>query len=327
MAAKIPKKTLIHMLKNMWMTRRFEETVAQYFARGAIHGTCHLCIGEEATAAGSIAALEPQDMMHGTHRGHGQAISYGMDEKRMMAEIFGKKTGYCKGKGGSMHIADIPNGFLGANGIVGAGIPLSTGAALAIKLRKEEDRIVLCFFGDGATNEGAFHESLNMAATWKLPILYVCVNNLYGMSTHIEKCMGEPDIKKRAVAYGMPGISIDGNDAPLVYDEIKKARKYVAKNGPMLVVLDTYRITGHSKSDANRYRTKEEIESWRKRCPIDFLENYLIDNDIAKQSEIDAVRKETEEAIEAAVDYAKESEYPAPAALTEDVFADMEVAK
>lgn len=322
MAEKLSKEMLMDMLKNMCVARRFEETVAQFFARGAIHGTCHLCIGEEATAAGSIAALAPDDMMHGTHRGHGQAIAYGMDEKRMMAEIFGKKTGYCKGKGGSMHIADIPNGFLGANGIVGAGLPLSTGAALALKMRGEKDKIVMCFFGDGATNEGAFHESLNIAAAWKLPILYVCVNNLYGMSTHIERCMGEPDIEKRAVAYGMPGKTVDGNNVLEIYEAISEAREYVANNGPMLVVENTYRITGHSKSDANRYRTKEEIESWKKRCPIDFLEKHLISNKIATQSEIDEVHAYADKAIEAAVEYAQKSDYPEPSALTEDVFTE-----
>lgn len=327
MAKKIPKETLMHMLKNMCTARRFEETVAQFFARGAIHGTCHLCIGEEATAAGSIAALKPQDMVYGTHRGHGQAVSYGMDVKRMMAEIFGKKTGYCKGKGGSMHIADIKSGFLGANGIVGGSIPLAAGAALALKMRKEKDKIILCFFGDGATNEGSFHESMNIAAAWKLPVLYVCVNNLYGMSTHIERCMGEPDIVKRAVAYGMPGKSLDGNNAMEVFDEMVKARKYVAENGPMFVVLNTYRINGHSKSDANRYRTKEEIESWKKRCPIDFLEKHLLDEGIATKDEIDAVHAQADADIEAAVEYAQQSEVPAPEALTEDVFAQTEVAK
>ena len=324
MGNSIPKQTLMKIFANMCKARRFEETVAQFFARGMIHGTCHLCIGEEATGAASIAALKPQDMMHGTHRGHGQAIAYGLDERRMMAEIFGKKTGYCKGKGGSMHIADIPNGFLGANGIVAGGIPLSTGAALALKLRKEQDRIVLCFFGDGATNEGAFHESLNIAATWKLPILYVCVNNLYGMSTHITRCMGEPDIEKRAVAYGMPGETIDGNNAIEVYQQITKAREYVAKNGPMLVVENTYRITGHSKSDANRYRTKEEIATWKERCPIKFMDNYLMQEGIAAREELDAVYEEADKAIEQAVEYAKESAYPEPRALTQDVFTDKE---
>jgi acetoin:2,6-dichlorophenolindophenol oxidoreductase subunit alpha len=320
MTKEISKDVLLDIYKKMKVTREFEETVARYFAKGMIHGTCHLCIGEEGSAAGSVAALKEQDMMHGTHRGHGQAISYGMDEKLMMAEIFGKETGYCKGKGGSMHIADIKNGFLGANGIVGAGIPLSTGAALALKLQKKEDQIVLCFFGDGATNEGAFHESLNMAATWNLPILYVCVNNLYGMSTHIERCMGEPDIAKRAVAYGMPGKTIDGNNPVEIYNTIKEAREYVAKKGPMLIVEDTYRITGHSKSDANRYRTKEEIESWKERCPIKNLEKHLLDNKIATEKELEDIEKYAQKAIEAAVEFAESSPYPSVDTVADDVF-------
>ncbi len=320
MTKKISKDILMDIYKKMLLTREFEETVARFFAKGMIHGTCHLCIGQEGVAAGSVLALESQDMMHGTHRGHGQAISYGMETKRMMAEIFGKEAGYCKGKGGSMHIADIENGFLGANGIVGAGIPLSTGAALAMKLRKQEDSIVLCFFGDGATNEGAFHESLNMAAAWKLPILYVCVNNLYGMSTHIEKCMGEPDIEKRGVAYNIPSKTIYGNDPVLVYETMKEAREYVAKNGPMFVVQNTYRITGHSKSDANKYRTKEEIESWKEKCPIKHMNKYLLDNGVASQKEIDDVEKQAISEIEEAVKFAQESPYPSVETIADDVF-------
>lgn len=317
----IPKDVMLHMHKKMLLIRKFEEKVAYFFSRGVIHGTCHLCIGEEATSVGTVTALKQQDFAHGTHRGHGQAISWGLEVKYMMAEIFGKQTGYCKGKGGSMHIADITKGFLGANGIVGGGIPLALGGALSLKLQKKEDTIMVGFFGDGAVNEGSFHESANMAALYKLPILFVCINNYYGMSTHVEKSMSEPDIAKRAAAYRIPAKTIDGNNVAEVYETVKAAREYVAKNGPMMVVCNTYRISGHSKSDANRYRSKEEIEEWKKRDPLQFSKKFILDNNIALIEEIELLEKQAEQEIEEAVKFAENSPIPSMDELLSDVYA------
>lgn len=315
------KALLMALYRKMVYVRKFEEALARFFSRGMLHGTGHLCIGEEAAAVGSAAALSPGDPIFSTHRGHGHAVAFGLDMKRMMAEIFGKATGYCKGKGGSMHIADPASGHLGANGIVGAGLPLATGAALAIKLRKQRDRAALCFFGDGASNQGAFHESLNMAQVWKLPVLYVCVNNQYGMSMHITRSMGETDIEKRAVAYGMHGLTVDGNDVAAVYEAVKEARDYALKHGPVLIVENTYRIAGHSKSDVNRYRTQEEIDAWKEKCPIKKLGAYLIANGIACEAELDAVAAQAEALIQDAADYALSSPEPDDSDLIHDVYA------
>lgn len=317
----VSREVLLDMYRQMLTTREFEETVLKYFSRGMIHGTCHACIGEEATSAGVLTARDPRDLVYGTHRGHGQAISFGMEPRRMMAEIFGKVDGYCKGKGGSMHIADVTHGYLGANGIVGGGIPQAVGTGLALKLQKREDTVCINFFGDGATNEGSFHESFNMAAAWNLPILFVCVNNTYGMSTHISKCMRETDIAKRAEAYGIPAATVDGNSFVQVYEAAKKARKAAVERGPYFLVLDTYRISGHSKSDANRYRAKEEIQSWKERCPILAAQRYLLENGIITGEEDRSLRSEAEAVIAEAVEFAMNSPVPSVETVTEDLFA------
>ncbi len=318
--ASISKKKLQEMYEKMLLTRNFEEKVAYFFSMGMVHGTTHLYVGEEASATGVCCALEPQDIMASTHRGHGQCISKGIDINRMMAEFLGKEAGYCKGKGGSMHIADIGGGNLGANGVVGGGIPLAVGAGITTQM-KGIDRIVVGFFGDGAANEGTFHESLNLAAVWKLPVLFVCEDNKYGMSMSSKRSMAISDIAIRATGYGMKGKTVDGNDVIAVYEETRKAREYVRKNGPMLLVCDTYRYLGHSKSDANVYRTKEEIEEWKLKDPIKRMKAYLLDKKLFSAEELEKVEKHAKQTIEDAVTFAQNSPYPSIDTIMDDVYA------
>jgi len=316
----ISKQKLEEMYEKMLLTRYFEEKVAYFFSMGMVHGTTHLYVGEEATATGVCCALEPQDLIASTHRGHGHCISKGIDLNRMMAELLGKESGYCKGKGGSMHIADLGRGNLGANGVVGGGIPLAVGAALTTKMKKI-DRIVVGFFGDGATNQGTFHESLNLASIWKLPVLFVCEDNKYGISMSRFRSMNVSDIAVRASSYGMPGKTIDGNDVIAVYEETKKARDYVRENGPMLLVCDTYRYLGHSKSDANVYRTKEEIAEWKAKDPIKRMRAYLLENGAFSEAEIKSVEEKAKRSIEDAVEFAQKSPYPSIDTIMDDVYA------
>ncbi len=316
----ISREKLEEMYGKMLLTRYFEEKVAYFFSMGMVHGTTHLYVGEEATATGVCCALEPDDLIASTHRGHGQCISKGIDINRMMAEFLGKENGYCKGKGGSMHIANLEGGNLGANGVVGGGIPLAVGAGITTKM-KNIDRIVVGFFGDGATNEGTFHESLNLASIWKLPVLFVCEDNKYGISMSRSRSMNVEDIAVRASSYGIPGKTIDGNDVICVYEETKKAREYVRENGPMLLVCDTYRFLGHSKSDANVYRTKEEIEAWKAKGPIKRMRKYLLENGVFSEDEIKAIEDRAKQTIEDAVTFAQNSPYPSIDTIMDDVFA------
>ena len=317
----IAKDKLADMYEKMMLTRTFEETAAKLFTQGKVHGTAHFCIGEEATGIGVCAALEPQDQIYATHRGHGQSIGKGMDVKRMMAEFLGKATGVCRGKGGCMHIAELAVGNLGANGIVAGGIPIAVGSALSAKMQGI-DRVVVDFFGDGAANEGSFHEALNLAAIWKLPILFVCVNNQYGMSMHVSRHMAIPDIAVRASSYGMPGKSIDGNDIFQVYAAALEAREYVRTQGPLLLVTNTYRIMGHSKSDANVYRTKEEVEEWRKRCPLKRMKERLLAEGLFSAAELQDIETRAERTIREALEFAEASPEPALETATEDVYAE-----
>jgi pyruvate dehydrogenase E1 component alpha subunit len=317
----IGKQKLADMYAKMMITRIFEETAAKLFTQGKVHGTAHFCVGEEATGIGVCAALEPQDLIYATHRGHGQSIGKGMDVKRMMAEFLGKATGVCRGKGGCMHIAELAVGNLGANGIVAGGIPIAVGSALSTRMQGI-DRIVADFFGDGAANEGTFHEALNLAAIWKLPVLFLCVNNQYGMSMHVSKHMAIPDIAVRASSYGMPGRSVDGNDIFQVYAAAREARQYVRRQGPMLLVTNTYRIMGHSKSDANVYRTKEEVEEWRKRCPIKRMRERLLAEGLFQAAELEAIEAGAERVVREALEFAESSPEPALESAVEDVYAE-----
>lgn len=318
---KLKNKTLVMMLEQMLMTRYFEEAVDALFAKGLVHGTTHLSIGEEAMAAGPVNALKKDDLLVITHRGHGSSIAKGADVNIMMAELMGKAAGYNKGKGGSIHVANLEQGNLGANGIVGGGLPIATGAALAQKMKKT-GKVVLCFFGDGASNEGVFHESLNMASIWKLPIVYVCVNNKYGMSTCIYDVCPTEHVADRAKAYSMSGITVDGNDVLRVYEETVKAVEFARDGGgPSLIEGLTYRWKGHSKSDANLYRTREEIDEWKARCPIKSFREELVQKKVLTEKQLTELEVSAKTAIDKAVDFAMQSPYPDLSTLEEDLFA------
>lgn len=317
----IDKETILEMYKRMNQARAFEEKVSYFFARGMVHGTTHLSVGEEASSVAACMALNKDDLITSTHRGHSQVIGKGIDLNKMMAELLGKYTGYCKGKGGSMHIADVEAGNLGANGVVGGGHGIAVGAALTQQMKKT-GKIVLCFFGDGASNEGSFHESLNLASVWKLPVIFYCENNLYGMSVPVKNSMNIKDIAIRAKAYGIPGYVVDGNNAIDVYNLIKEVSEYVRSGkGPVLVESKTYRWLGHSKSDAQVYRTKEEVEEWKRKCPIRRLRKYILENNIAKEEELNDIEKTAKDQIEEAVEFANNSPNPPIETVTEDVYA------
>jgi pyruvate dehydrogenase E1 component alpha subunit len=310
-----------HALLTMWTIRRFEEAVDDLFARGLMHGTMHLCIGQEASATGACMALRSDDAITSTHRGHGHCIGKGADLTRMMAELLAKETGYCRGRGGSMHLADVATGNLGANGIVAGGIPIAAGAALAYRLRGE-DRVVACFFGDGATNEGAFHEAVNLAAIWKLPVVFICENNKYGMSFSTEKSMAVENVADRASAYGIPGVTVDGNDVEAVYDAVQTAvDRARAGEGPTLVENLTYRWKGHSKSDKNLYRTREEIAEWRAKDPILRFEARIRETGVLSEDEIHAVRTRAMEQMREAVRTANAAPDADPSDLLDAVYA------
>ena len=319
--AALDRETLHTALHRMHVIRKFEEVAEASYMRGLIHGTMHLSIGQEASAVGAVLALRGDDYILSTHRGHGHCIAKGADPARMLAEFFGKENGYCRGRGGSMHIADVEGGNLGANGIVAGGLPIAVGVGMSIKAQKQ-DRVCMVFFGDGAANEGAFHEALNMASIWKLPVVFVCENNKYGMSMDIAKAMAVPNVADRASAYAMPGVALDGNDLPAVTAATRVAvTRARSGGGPSLIECKTYRLRGHSKSDRNLYRTKEEIEAWRKRDPILRLQGELIAHGRFEAAELADIEKAAQAQIEAALEFAKASPDPDPAELTRDVYA------
>jgi acetoin:2,6-dichlorophenolindophenol oxidoreductase subunit alpha len=309
----------------MWAVRLFEEAVDSLFARGLMHGTMHLSIGQEASAVGACAALRSTDYITSTHRGHGHCIAKGADLTRMMAELLAKQTGYCRGRGGSMHIADAKTGNLGANGIVAGGIPIAAGAALAQKMQGT-DRVVMCFFGDGATNEGAFHEALNLASIWDLPVVFVCENNKYGMSFSTEKSMKVARISDRASAYAIPGYTVEGNDVDEVFKVAREAVERARRGeGPTLIENITYRWKGHSKSDKNLYRTREEIEDWKERDPIEAFEERVIDKGILTRDEVTAIAASMREKIRTAIADATSAADSDPKELLSSVFRQVEL--
>lgn len=319
--AKVSKDLAMEMFKRMVHARAFEEKVSYFFSRGMVHGTTHLSMGQEASGVCSCMALNDDDLITSTHRGHSQVIGKGVDLNKMMAELLGKYTGYCKGKGGSMHIADLDRGNLGANGVVGGGHALAVGAALTQKYKKT-GKIVLCFFGDGAANEGSFHEALNLASVWNLPVIFFCENNLYGMSNPVEKSMNIEDIATRASSYGMEGYVLDGNNPIELYLKMKELVEQVrSTNKPILVEAKTYRWLGHSKSDAQIYRTKEEVELWKQKDPIVRMKAYMAQSVMFTEEEIEKLEKEAREEIEQAVIFANESENPPLDTLLLDVYA------
>jgi len=306
---KYSEEFLLKTYKEMIRVRKFEETAAECFMNGMLAGNIHLGMGEEAIMVGACYALDKMDYILPTHRGHGQSIAKGATTDRMMAELFGKETGYCKGKGGSMHIADKSNRNFGANGILGACFPIAAGSALASKI-KGTNEVTLCFFGDGTSNEGTFHEAINMAATWKLPVIYLCVNNGYGVSTAIRDVINTETISVRAKAYDIPGETIDGNDVFTVYETVKKAVDYAREgNGPSLIECITYRHQGHYCGDPANYRPKEYLEEAYQKDPIERLRKHLLDNQISEEN-IMRINEEIEEEIKAAVKFAQESNLP-----------------
>lgn len=319
----IPKEKLLHMYKLMCDIRNFDNKVNQMVKRGQVPGMTHFSVGEEAANVGAIAAISDGDLITSNHRGHGQTIAMEINLNEMMAEIMGKATGTCKGKGGSMHIADLDKGNLGANGIVGGGMGMAIGAALTQQMKKT-GKIVVCFFGDGAVNEGSFHETLNMASIWKLPVIFYSINNLYGISTPISNVINVDYNYQRASAYGVPGHFIeDGNDLLAVYNKFVELVDYVREgNGPVLVESLTYRWFGHSTSDPGKYRTKEEVDGWKKKDPIVKYKKQLIDNKVTTEKELDELNEKSMEAVEASVKFAMESSEPTLESAFEDIFAD-----
>jgi acetoin:2,6-dichlorophenolindophenol oxidoreductase subunit alpha len=318
--AKYSKAELREALRKMHIIRKFEEGAEDLYQRGLSYGTMHLSVGQEASAVGATMMLRKTDYITSTHRGHGHCIGKGAEAKFMFAEFLGMEEGYCRGRGGSMHIADMSTGNLGANGIVGGGIPIAAGAAMGIKQMKRDDAVV-CFFGDGASNEGAFHEALNMAAVWKLPVVYVCENNQYGMSVSSERSMSVKDVATRAIGYNMPGVVVDGNAiadvAEAVDEAIARARR---GEGPSLVECKTYRTKGHSRSDRNRYRSKEEIEMWKLRDPIPAFVDELIENGVLSKAETEAVDAETTQEIADAIVFAQNGTKPTHIDIASEVY-------
>ena len=313
----------LEMLRSMQTIRRFEERASDDYQAGAIYGVVHCYIGEEAVAVGVCAALNADDQIISTHRGHGHCLAKGADLNRMMAELYGRQTGYCKGKGGSMHIADFSIGMLGANGIVAGGIPIVTGAGLAAQL-EGKGRVAVSFFGDGASNAGPFHESINIAATWKLPMLYVCENNLYSAGTIAADTLALSDVAARAAGYGIPGVVVDGNDVMAVYEAAEAAvNRARAGQGPTLIECKTYRWRGHTERPGQEDpRPKEEIKEWRQRDPINRFATSLMDHDILTEEAWQKMDAEILEAIEDAVKFSEESPFPEPEAALEDIFAE-----
>lgn len=319
----ISKVNVIDMYETMLKIRKFETTAMNYFAEGKIPGFVHLYIGEEAVATGVCANLNNDDYITSTHRGHGHIVAKGGDLKFMMAELFGKVTGYGKGKGGSMHIADATKGILGANGIVGAGHNISVGAGLSAQYRGTK-QVCVCFFGDASTNQGTFHESLNMASVWKLPVVFVCENNLYGISVSQSRHQAIKDVSDRAAAYNMPGITVDGNDVFAVSEAAKEAIKRAREGkGPTLIECKTYRQRGHFEGDPGAYKPAAEQEAWLKKDPIPRMEKFILENNIVDENELKCLQADVDKQIEAAVEFANNSSYPPLESVVEDVYSDM----
>jgi pyruvate dehydrogenase E1 component alpha subunit len=309
------------MYRKMLEIRLFEEKVFDLYGQNLVPGTIHLYAGEEAVAVGVCSNLNVDDYITSTHRGHGHCIAKGADLRRTMAEILGKKTGYCKGKGGSMHIADFAVGMLGATAVVGAGLPIAVGAGLSAKLRKTS-QVVACFFGEGASNQGTFHESINMASVWALPVVFVCENNLYAMGTRQSRIMSIQNVADRAAAYGIPGVKVDGNDVLVVYEAARTAvERARAGKGPTLIECKTYRHKGHSRVDSAKYRPKEEVEEWLGKDPLKRFRQAMLGNGILTQTELEHVETEVADEVADAVKFALDSPYPEGKEALENVYA------
>ena len=316
------KKQILALYRQMLFIRRFEERAGEMYMRGRIGGYCHLYIGEEAVAVGALSVLADDDYVIGAYRDHGYALARGSDPKAVMAELFGKATGVSKGKGGSMHMFDRERRFLGGDGIVCGQLPVATGVAYAVEYR-EGSEIVMCFFGDGALNEGAFHESLNLASRWKLPVVFVCENNAFGMGTPVSRVSSEIDLSRRANGYGVRIDKADGMDLMAVCEVCGRAVKYTRRTRkPTFVEIVTYRYVGHSVTDPQIYRERTDVDEWKPKDPIARLANQLIEDGKATQKELDALDEEVKAEVEECVRFAEESPDPAAEELMTDVYAE-----
>ncbi len=316
----IKKQRAKRIYQNMNRIRCFEMKAVSLFESNKLRGSVHLYVGEEAVAATVCSRLSDEDYIASTHRGHGHCIAKGAALDRAMAELMGKATGYCKGRSGSMHIADLSKGNLGANAIVGGGIPIATGAALASRMQGS-GRVSVSFFGDGASNEGTFHESLNLAAVWKLPIIFVCENNLYGISVPAWQSTSVEDIGVRGAAYGIPGVTVDGNDVEAIDEAFQAAyERAKAGDGPTLIECKTYRWLGHWTGDPQPYRSREEVEEWKRKCPIKRYRERLLEEGLFTGDELNQIEREAQEEADKAAEFALNSPDPDPASLLDDVF-------
>lgn len=313
---------LKQLLQDMHTIRAFEERAEQLYALGKVHGTMHLSIGQEATAVGASNALKDGDYLLNHHRGHGHCLAWGSDPNRMMAEFMGKETGFCRGRGGSMHIADVESNNLGANGIVAGGVPIAVGVGLSIKMRKT-DQVCMVIFGDGAANEGAFHESLNMASIWKLPVVYLCENNQYAMSMPVTRAFNIEDISTRASSYNIPGITVDGNDPLAVYLAVYEAAERARHgDGPSLIESKTYRYKGHSKSDRQAYRTRDEVNDWMdNRDAITRFSALLVTAGVLSETEAAGMRDTALTTIDRSVEFSEASPSPEISTILQGVYA------
>jgi pyruvate dehydrogenase E1 component alpha subunit len=319
--ARMDKKKLQEIYHEMVLVRRLEEESANLYQQGKIGGFLHLYIGQEAVGSGLIAARQPQDRVITAYRDHGVAISCGMDPKVVMAELLGKETGCSKGRGGSMHLADVDLNFWGGHAIVGAHLPLAAGMAMADKYRNS-DAVTICMFGDGATNIGYFHEALNLSAVWELPVLWVCENNQYGMGTTVERASAVSEIRQKADGYGMPNERVDGMNVIEVYETTQKALEQVRKGGPFLLEAITYRFRGHSMGDPERYRKSEEVDMWRKDDPIGIYREWLLTKEGFKESVLDEEELKAERLVSEAVQFAESSPDPAPETLFDYLYVE-----
>ncbi|OFX14158.1 MAG: pyruvate dehydrogenase (acetyl-transferring) E1 component subunit alpha [Armatimonadetes bacterium RBG_16_58_9] len=312
------------MYRMMVLARRFEERVNLLFVSSEVPGTVHLYTGQEAVAVGVCLAIRPDDWITSTHRPHGHAVAKGIPVRELMAELFARTTGCCRGYGGSMHVGDMAYGMLPAIAIVGGNIPVAAGLALACK-RLANGKVVACFFGDGASSEGAFHEGVNMAAIWDLPVVFVCENNLYGASTHVKRVMRVEHVADRAAAYGIPGVTVDGMDVVAVHDAVAEAADRARSGmGPALVECETYRFVGHSRTDPGLYRTKEEVEYFKSRDSIKCLRARVADAGMATEDEFTEIDQSVERELEEAIEFARKSPHPLPEDCLKHVFVGKE---
>jgi pyruvate dehydrogenase E1 component alpha subunit len=322
MSMTVAKKTLVDLYTKTLQIRLFEEKVWDLFGQNLVPGTLHLYLGQEAVAAGVTAALKKTDWIQSTHRGHGHVVAKGADMNAALAELLGKATGSCKGKGGSMHITQLDVVVLGATGVVASGIPIGVGAALSAQMRGTKE-VVACFFGDGASNNGTFGESLNMAAIWSLPVVFVVENNLYAMGTPIKMMCPSADIADRANGYCIPSMVVDGNNALEVYEAAREAVKRAREGGgPTLIECKTYRQRGHSRFDAAKYRPPEEVEFWLNKDAVETIKKIVIEKDAMTEKEAEKIRVKLQKEVDKAGEFAVKSEYPKPEEALDDVFAE-----